>query len=197
MSNNILHIDSSPRGGESVSKKLTAQVVENLKSKQPNSTVTYKDLSTGVPFVDSQVLAGYWSPAEDHSEEVKKAVLPSNQAIQEIMDADTIVIGVPMWNFHIPATVKAWVDLIVRTGLTFTQDENGYKGLLPPGKKAYVVVTTGGVAIGTDYDMASKYMQAILSFIGISDIEIIGAGGLMLPDGEATLKAAQDQIAAI
>ncbi len=180
-----------------MSKKLTAKIVEQLKSKQPDSTVTYRDLSTGVPFVDAQVLAGFWTPAAEHSEEIKKAVAHSDQTTKELIDADTIIIGVPMWNFHVPATVKAWVDLSVRAGVTFSQDENGYKGIVPPGKKAYVVVTTGGVPVGSDYDTASKYMHTIFSFIGVTDIEIVGAGRLTLPDGEASLKAAYDQIAAI
>lgn len=197
MSNHILHIDSSPRGEDSVSKKLTAKIVEKLKSKHPDSKITYRDLSTGIPFVDAQVLEGYWTPAAEHSEEVKKAVSHSDQTTKELLEADTIVFGVPMWNFHVPATVKAWIDLSVRAGVTFTQDENGYRGIVPAGKKAYVVVTTGGVPIGSDYDSASKYMHSILSFIGITDIEIVGAGGLTLPDGEASLKAAHDQIAAI
>jgi len=196
MAYTILHIDSSPRGEQSVSRKLTAQVVENLKEKNNDVTVMYKDLSHGVPFVSMDTLTGFWTPPEEHDEKTKAAVLPSDQAIQEIFDADALVIGVPMWNFHVPATVKAWVDLIARSGKTFKQGENGYEGLVPAGKKAYVVVTTGGVPVGSDYDMTSKYMQSILGFIGITDVTIIDAGQLVTV-GDTQLEAAEAAVAAL
>jgi len=194
---NILHIDSSPRGAESVSKKLTAALVERLEIKNSDAVVTYKDLSEGVPYVDGLTLTGYWTPEAEHSPEVKAAVAPSNKAISELIDADVLVMGVPLWNFSVPASVKAWVDLIVRGGLTFKQTEGGYEGLLPKGKKAYVIVASGGVPIGSDYDMASTYITHILGFVGITDVEIIAAGQQMMPNGAEELKKAEDKIATL
>ena len=195
MSLNILQIDCSPRGDESVSRKLTAQIVTQLKSKDSGATVTHKDLSQGVPFVDINILTGYWTPPAEHSEEVKAAVAHSDNAIKEIVDADALVIAAPMWNFNIPATLKAWVDLIVRSGVTFKQSEKGYEPLLPKGKKAYLVVTTGGVPVGSDFDMTSKYMTSVLEFIGITEVILVDAGMLMLEQGKENLAKAEKQIA--
>lgn len=198
MSHKILHIDSSPRGEESVSKKLTAQVVDRLKSKRTDLEINHRDISTGLPFVGPETLVGYFSAPADHSPETKKAVATSDQLIKELIEADTLVMGVPMWNFHVPAMVKAWVDLVVRANFTFkVTDEGNYEGIVPSGKKAYLVVTTGGVPVGSDMDMTSKYIVSILNFIGISDVTVIGAGALMGPQGEEVLKAAETQIASL
>jgi len=196
MSYNILHIDSSPRGGDSVSKKLSAQIVEQIKAKNEGAEVVYKDVTQGLPFVDGLTLTGFWTPEEEHSAEIKAAIAPSNQAVKELFDADTIVIGVPMWNFSIPATLKAWVDLIVRGGVTFKLGENGYEGLVP-NKKVYLVVSTGGVPVGSDHDMCSTYMKTVFGLLGITDVEVIAADALMMPNGEENLKKAEAEIAAI
>jgi len=124
-------------------------------------------------------------------------VEPSDIATKEILAADAVVIGVPMWNFSIPATLKNWVDLTLRSGVTFKAGDNGYEPLLAPGKKAYLVVATGGVELGSDYDMATPYMKVALNFIGISDIEVIAADNLMTPEGDARLKAAHDAVLAL
>ena len=157
MSHKILHIDSSPRGADSVTKKLTAQIVEKIKTKHSDAEVNHRDLSTGLPFVGPLTLAGYWSDPATHTPEIKEAVAMSNTLTKELIEADTLVMGVPMWNYHVPASVKAWVDLVVRSGVTFKADETGaYHGILPGGKKAYLAIATGGVPVGSEMDMTSK-----------------------------------------
>jgi len=111
----------------------------------------------------------------------------SDELIAELEAADTIVIGVPVYNFAIPAALKAWVDQIARARRTFRYTETGPEGLLK-GKKAYLVVASGGVPVGSDYDFATGYLRHVLGFVGITDVTVIEAGQQMM-DGEAVTRA--------
>ena len=113
--------------------------------------------------------------------------------MSELRDADVVVMGVPVYNFSIPAVLKAWIDMISRARLTFRYTENGPVGLLQ-GKKAYIVVASGGVAVGSDYDFATPYLRHALAFIGITDIEFVAAEQLNSKRDES-LDAARVQIA--
>jgi len=101
----------------------------------------------------------------------------SDELVDELKNADTLVIGVPVYNFSIAATLKAWIDMIARARLTFRYTENGPVGLLE-GKKAYLVVATGGVPVGSPMDFATPYLRHALSFVGIIDVEIVAADGV-------------------
>ena len=196
MRKTILHIDSSPRMGDSVTRRLTAKLVEQLSSIH-ETTIIRKDLAEGVHLVNGLTLAGYFTSPETHSEDVKKAVSFSDIAVQELISSDILVIGIPIWNFTIPASLKAWVDLIVRSDITFKVDKTGYLGLLPVGKKAYLVLASGGIPIGSEYDHASSYMKNLLGFLGVFDVEIIAADCLTMPIGAENLKKAEATIESI
>ncbi len=174
----LLAIQSSPRGDRSVSRQLTAKFIEDWKANHAGGTVVMRDLvTTELPFVDQPWIAGAYTPAEQHSPEMQKALEISNKLIAELMAADQIVIGTSMYNFSIPANLKAYIDHIVRIGVTFSQS---YEGLVK-GKKAVVLLASGGnYAPGTQtesYNVASSYMKQILGFIGIADVTVVLAGG--------------------
>ena len=119
----------------------------------------------------------------------------SGALIEEIKAADVIVIGVPIYNFGVPASLKAWVDQIARAGVTFRYTENGPQGLLD-GKRAIIALASGGTAIGSDIDFASDYLRHIMGFIGITEVEIVAADQMMM-NGEGALSKAAAQIDAL
>ncbi|MEL6531300.1 MAG: NAD(P)H-dependent oxidoreductase, partial [Pseudomonadota bacterium] len=110
--------------------------------------------------------------------------------IAELQAADTIVISTPIYNFGVPAVLKAWADLVARAGTTFKYTENGPVGLLE-GKKAYIAAASGGTPVGSDMDFMTSWLTFFLGFIGIKDVEIIAADGIMGADGEAKIEAAR------
>ena len=186
----ILHIDSSARKKESVSRKLAADLVKNLK--KDNSEVVYRDASNNIPFVAGIKGAGFIIPEEDRNGEDKKLFKFSDELVDEVLAADTIVISMPIYNFGPPAALKAWFDLVARAGRTFAYEPTGPKGLIEGNKKVYLVVTSGGVPIGSPVDYCTTWMKQALNFLGITDIEIIDASQLNL--NQDNLKKAEEQI---
>ncbi|MEN0054282.1 MAG: FMN-dependent NADH-azoreductase [Mucilaginibacter sp.] len=180
----ILHIISSPRGAESFSIKLGNQIIEKLKATYPGSTVTERDLvKEQFPVLEEAHLTSFFTPAEQRTPEGAEAARHSEEAIAQLMDADIIVIGAPMYNFNIHASLKAWIDHIVRAGLTFKYDENGPQGLVG-NKKLYVAVSSGGIYSEGPMqanDFVVPYLKFMLGFIGLTDIEVYRAEGLAIP----------------
>ena len=176
----LLHIDSSPRGNYSVSRKLSSEVVAAWKAKNPDGKVIERDLTKShLTFVDLDWIMGAFTPPENHSEAHKKALAVSDELVAELLASDVIVIGTPMYNLGVPAVLKAWIDHIVRSGKTFSYEPNGVEGRAG-GRKAIVAVASGGVYTGTPlevYDHEIPYLRNILGFIGISDVTFIQAGG--------------------
>jgi len=175
---NLLAVLASPRGDYSVSRTLTAQFVEQWKKDHPGGNFVTRDLqTTKLPFVDLPWIAGAYTPAEQHSPEMAKALEISNELIAELQQADHIVIGTPMYNFATPAILKAWIDHIVRFGVTFSAS---YEGLLK-GKKVTVIVASGGVytpgAFAESYNQETGYLKFILGFVGLTDVTFVLAGG--------------------
>lgn len=191
MTQTVLHIDSSARLTGSVSRDLTAQTVERLGAKE----VIRRDLATPLPLLDEAWLGANFTPADERSDEQKALLAQSDALIAELQAADTLVIGAPIYNFSVPSTLKAWIDLVARAGITFRYTETGPEGLLT-GKRAIVVITSGGTEAGSDIDYASRYLKHVLGFIGISDVEIVAADKQMI-DAEASLKKAQTAIAGL
>jgi len=176
----LLHLNSSPRGNYSVSRKLSSEVVAAWKAKNPEGKVIERDLAKShLTFVDLDWIMGAFTPPENHSEAHKKALAVSDELVAELLASDVIVIGTPMYNFAVPAALKAWIDHIVRSGKTFSYKPNGVEGHAG-GRKVIVTVASGGVYAGTPleaYDHEIPYLRHILGFIGISDVTFIQAGG--------------------
>ena len=179
----ILHIDASARGAGSTTRQLTAQLVARLSEQSYGAQVTHRDLALSPPalLTEAWVGANFTDDAE-RSADQKAALAASDELIAELEAADTIVIGVPVYNFAIPAALKAWVDLIARARRTFRYTDTGPEGLLK-GKKAFLVVASGGVPVGSDYDFASGYLRHVLGFVGITDVTIIAADRQMSDQG--------------
>jgi FMN-dependent NADH-azoreductase len=170
----LLVIEVSPRFDHSVSRALTARFVDKWKTANPDGEVTVRDLATAeLPFVDLPWMGGAFTPPEDHTEQHAAAIAVSNELVAEIQAADTIVIGTPMYNFSIPAVLKAYVDQIIRPGVTISST---YEGLVT-GKTATVILVTGGdFGPGAPFasaNVAGSYLKQVLGFIGITDLEVV------------------------
>ena len=177
----LLKIDVSPRGDHSISRKLGNQFATDWQSSHPGGEITTRDLAKNdLPFVDLQWIAGAYTPPDQHTSEHKSALKLSDELIAELNVADHVLITTPMYNFNVPAVLKAWIDHIIRVGKTFkVTPEGAYQGLLT-GKKATVILTSSGAYKGTPmegYDMETPYLGAILGFLGISDVTFVRAGG--------------------
>jgi FMN-dependent NADH-azoreductase len=172
----LLAIEVSPRQ-ESTSRKLTALFIDQWKAAHPRSTVVVRDLmKTPPPFVDHAWIGGAFTPREQHSPESVAAIKVSDDLVAELKAADHIVIGTPMFNFSIPAVLKAYIDQIVRVGVTVSPNNVG----LLVCKKATIILASGGdFSAGSPvekYNQASGYLRQVLAWIGITDVEIILAG---------------------
>jgi len=191
----LLRVDSSGRYEGSSTRALTDSLIEALASGNTAVDVTQRDLAKGMPHVDESWIQANFTDAEERSDEQMERLQFSDNLVAEIQTADVVVIGVPIYNFGVPAKLKAWVDMIARARLTFRYTANGPEGLMK-GKKAYLVVASGGVAVDSELDFATPYMRQALRFIGITDIEVIGAEQQM-SRGEETVASALTKIAEV
>ncbi len=191
MTGTILHIDASARHQGSVSRDLSASIVERL---SPARTLR-RDLSDALPQITEDWVTANFTPADMRSDRQKEVLALSDQLVEEIEAADTVVIGMPMYNFNIPASLKAWIDLIARAGRTFEYSESGPRGLLT-GKRTIVAIATGGSPVGSELDFATPYLRHILGFVGLRDIEFIAADRLNA-DREEAMAAANARISAL
>ena len=188
---NILRVDASARRSDSVTRDLTDRFIGSLKGTHETSVVRH-DLADGLPLINEEWVGANFTPEEKRSETQQQALALSDKLIEDLKAADVLAMGVPVYNFGVPAALKAWVDLIARARVTFRYTETGPEGLLK-GKKAYLFVASGGTPVGADYDFATTYMRHVLGFVGISDVTIIAADS-MGSKGEAAVKAARYQI---
>ena len=191
----LLKIDVSPRGDHSVSRKLGAQFVEQFHSRNPGATLIARDLATtSMPFVDLPWIMGAYSPEEARTPEHKAALKLGDEFIAEIEAADHILITTPMYNFAVPAALKAWIDHVVRVNKTFKVNPDGsYAGLIH-GKKATVIIASAaayrpGTPLET-YNAEKPYLKLVLGFLGITDVTFIDAGGTyVLNSGQTSLES--------
>lgn len=171
----ILRVDASGRSAGSISRKLATHAVDSFASKGAIQ-VTTRELSD-LPFVDEEWIGANFTPADKRDDAHRSKLALSDSLVAEVEAADTIIIATPIYNFGIPAPLKAWVDMIARTGLTFKYTETGPVGLLT-GKRAIILVASGGTAMGSEIDFATPYLKHVLGFIGITDVTFIAADSL-------------------
>ena len=189
---NILHIKASIRGDESVSNDLGQRVVDNL-VEEGDAAVVVRDLADNdIPYVDSERFAANLAPYGDRSDDQHKLAAIADTLIEELQAADTIVFSTPIYNFAMPATVKAWADLVARAGTTFEYTANGPKGKLD-GKKAYIAVASGGTPVGSDFDFMTPWLKFFLGFLRITDVEMVYADGIMGEGGEEKIAEAKQE----
>lgn len=188
MTQTLLHIDASARLEGSTSRMLSQQVVDHLNPAE----VIRRDLTDPLPQITEAWVGANFTPEDKRSDAQRAALELSDTLVEELRRANTIVIGTPVYNFGIPAALKAWVDLITRAGLTFQYTENGPNGLLAD-RRAVIVMASGGTAAGSEYDFCTGYLRHILGFVGITDVQLIAADKMAV-DAKAALSTAQDQI---
>jgi FMN-dependent NADH-azoreductase len=180
----ILHIDASARHEGSISRSLTADLVAALEDRHPGAEIIRRDLADGIPMINADWIAANFTPAEERTPTQRITLARSDALVAELKEADILVIGAPIYNFSVPTALKAWIDMIARARLTFRYTEKGVEGLLL-NKKAYIVVPSGGVPVGSPVDFATPYLRHALAFVGIDDIEIVAATGADRDNGEA------------
>ena len=186
----ILHLDSSARQEESVSRQLAKQLVHKIKKSEDE--VIYRDISGNIPFVAGIKGAGFIIPEEERTEQDKQLFQFSDELVDEFLAADTIVISSPIYNFGPPAAAKAWFDLVARAGRTFKYEATGPVGLVEGNKQVYLVITSGGVPAESPVDFCTPWFKQALTFLGIKNIEVIDASQLNISD--ANLVKAKEKI---
>ena len=196
----ILTILSSPGGSASLSTQLSHAIVEKLLTDFPGSNVHTYDLThKSFPHLEAAQITSFYTPPEHRTDDNKSSISHSDKVVNELLDADILVIGVPMHNFSVPSTLKAWIDHIIRVGVTFRFTETGGAEGLVKNKKVYLAIATGNIySTGEfkNYDFTESYLRSILGFIGITDVVAFRVEGTAIPGvKETALRIAIDSIA--
>ncbi|SOH92552.1 FMN-dependent NADH-azoreductase [Monaibacterium marinum] len=186
----ILLVQSSARTDASTSRRLSRELAETF-----GGDVTLRDVAQSGEFIDGNWVAANFTPAENRNADQQGRMASSDTLVAELQDADIIVIGMPVYNFGMPASLKAWIDQIARARVTFEYTDKGPVGLLQ-GKRAYVVVASGGTPVLGEIDFATPHLRFVLGFLGITDVTIINADQ-QAARGEQAVTDAEAQIAAI
>src|SRR5437868_2353987 len=178
----LLQIDTSLFSGAGQSSRLAAQFVAAWRENNPSGRVVTRDLASDTPpHLSAERFQAFLAKSAERTGAQRAIVAESDALIEELRHADTIVIGLPMYNFGVPSTLKAYFDHVARAGQTFRYTERGPEGLLK-GKKAFVFATRGGRYAGTPMDTQTGYVRDFLRFLGIDDVEFVYAEGLAMGD---------------
>ncbi|MGV6849740.1 MAG: FMN-dependent NADH-azoreductase [Marinibacterium sp.] len=184
----ILHVDASARREGSLTRDVGAYLADQL----GGADIVHRDLTETLPHVSETWMRANFTSPSDRSDDMRAALALSDSLIAELRAADILVLGIPIYNFSVPAAMKAWIDMVCRAGETFAYSEEGPKGLLT-GKKAYLVMASGGTPIGSEIDFATPYMRQFLTFVGIEDVTLI-AGERTAFDAAAAHAAAMNSV---
>ena len=172
-----LLINASANGEASETRRLAKVLINQLKETQQLGELTERDLrNEPLQLLSEAHVGAFFTPADDRSAEQKELLTLSEQYVKELKEAETLVIASPMYNFGVPAALKAWIDLICRAGETFKYTENGPVGLTQV-KKTYVVVATGGTPIGSEMDFVTPYLAQIVKFLNLGELEFLEVDG--------------------
>jgi FMN-dependent NADH-azoreductase len=179
----LLHIDSSPLYGRSVSRELTAAFVTQWKTSHPDGTVIERDLNaTAIPPINADWVGAVYTPEVARTPQQKELLSLSDSLLAELEQADEYVVGVPMHNFGVPSVLKLWIDQIARVGKTFSYADGAPKGLII-GKKATIIIATGGIYDAqtqmASFNFVEPYLRSVFRFLGLTDITVLTAGGTM------------------
>lgn len=192
----LLQIHSSILLSAGESSQLTEKFVSQWSENNPDTQITMRDVAASpLPHLDAERIGAFFTAPEMRTARQQEIVNQSDALIEEIKQAQIIALGLPMYNFGIPSTLKSYFDHIARAGITFKYTENGAIGLLT-GKKVYIFATRGGMYAGTPLDTQTNYIRNFLAFIGITDVEFVYAEGLNMGEETkaASLKNAHEQL---
>ncbi len=171
----VLLIEASARRDASASRRVGTALAQRRAG--AGGEVIHRDLAAGVPLIDEAFVTATFTPPEARNDADRAALAISDRLVDELLAADEVVIATPIYNFSVPGALKAWIDQIARVGRTFRYTAEGPVGLLE-GKRAHIVVASGGTAIGSEVDFASGYLRHVLGFVGITDVTIHSAAEL-------------------
>lgn len=189
----ILSVSASVQGDESMSRTLANSFVQHEKLADKIGSVVHRDVSKNdVELVTAEHVAAFYTPRGERSTEQNSLLEQSDALVKELQAANTLVISTPMYNFGVPASLKAWVDMVCRVGETFRYTENGPQGLLNI-DTMYLFVATGGTEIGSPIDFLVPYMKQVASFIGVKHVEVIAADKMNV-DADASLAQAREDL---
>ncbi len=191
----ILRVDASPRRDNSNSRTLGDELVARLSAIGSIRSVTSRDLANGIEFIDDTWITASATPVDQLSQAQRDRLALSDELVAELAAADILIITTPIYNFSVPATLKAWIDLVARARATFRYSEEGSQGLLRD-KHGILVITSGGTRLGSDSDYVSDYLRQFLGFLGIRQVDIVAADGIA-EDWQASLADARRQIDAL
>ncbi len=191
MISKILRLDASANTSTSNSRKLGDSLINQLRN-QSKISLIQRNLNDGLYFIDETWVGANFTPLDERSSAQESALEFSDQLIEELRQADHIVLTTPMYNFGVPASLKAWIDLVCRAGVTFQYTSDGPVGLLK-NKRIDIVITTGGVPLQSSADFVSDYLGQVFRFIGIEQINVIAADQMNI-DTEASFNRALAQI---
>ncbi|WP_323767235.1 FMN-dependent NADH-azoreductase [Antarctobacter sp.] len=189
MTKTVLRIDASARTEGSVTRQLADAVIDRIAPTQ----VVSRDLTQTVPQIDGTWLAANMTPADNRTEDQRATLALSDKLIEEVRAADTIVIATPIYNFGVPSSLKAWVDMIARAGVTFKYTETGPVGLLE-GKRVIFTIASGGTEVDGPIDFATPWLRHVMAFVGITDVQVVRSDRLMV-DAEASKARADEDLA--
>ena len=193
----VLHLDCSARTADSVSRRLSGTVIDQLFKAEPSIRLIRRDLGASAPAPVNDVEAeAFFTPPPDRTEEQVRALAASDTLTEELLQADTVVLGTPMYNFTVPACLKAWIDYVVRPGKAFRRVANGQLEGLCGDKKIYVCTASSGKSRGTEMDHLRPYLDVIFAFIGVTDLVYFDAEGLAWgeQERERSINAAMESI---
>lgn len=193
MALNILSVSASVQGDNSTSRTLAKSFVNHEKITDKVGSVIERDVSRNdVALVSAEHVGAFYTPREERSAEQNALLEQSDALVEELKAANTLVVSTPMYNFGVPASLKAWIDMICRVGETFRYTENGPEGLLNI-DTMYLFVATGGAPVDSPVDFLVPYMKQVASFIGIKNVEVIAADRMNV-DADASLAKAHEQL---
>jgi FMN-dependent NADH-azoreductase len=180
MSTTLL-VTSSPRGAASHSTHIATELAARLQEAKPASRLVVRDLAASpLPYIDPDYYTGIYTPAEARTPRQAEVVGVSDEVLDQVLDADTIILATGLINFNISSTLKSWIDHVARAGRSFSYGENGPKGLVT-GKKVYIVLASGGIyseGAAVQMDHAVPYLRSVLGFLGMTDVEVIRVEGV-------------------
>jgi FMN-dependent NADH-azoreductase len=185
----VLRVDASARVEGSVTRQLADRLLDGLAARVGAVELTRRDVAQGLPFVDAGWVAANFTDPDARSAGQHAILAGSDALVEEVKAADVWVIATPVYNFGVPASLKAWVDQVARARLTFRYTEQGPQGLLQ-GKKVYILTATGGTEVGGTIDFATPWLKFVLGFLGITDVEVIAADRGMTRGDDARRHAA-------
>jgi FMN-dependent NADH-azoreductase len=188
MMKRLLRIDASARSAGSVTRRLGDEFQARWLGCHPDAEVLTRDLSEPLPLLDSDWVAANLTEPSQRTPGQQAALALSDTLIAELEQADAVLVTVPLYNFSVPAAMKAWIDLVCRARKTFAYTDNGPRGLLAD-RPVYVVIATGGVPVGSPADFASGYLRHVFGFIGLCDVQLITAERMNLDAEGALVKA--------